>query len=391
VSDGSTAHQSSLLAVQARILDSIARDSDLDTTLAEICRAAEEIVPGSKAGVTLLDRSGRTFERCVMPSAPTFAAAIAGIAVGPPHAGTCAAAVWHGQPFTSTDIALDDRFDPAWRRLNRDHDIQRIQARPAMASDGRTLGSFFIGFEDETRAVWPEEFSAVATGLAGLAIERHLARERERLIAREAQHRVKNLFASVLSLAAQTAHNQSSVEEFMRSFEGRVRALAAGNDLLSADQPVDLGELVQRIVEPFASAASVEIEGGPFKVAEQAIVPFSLVLHELATNAAKYGALSRPGGVARIAWKAEQDDAGEQRFKFEWEEKGGPPVSPPTRRGFGTLLVTRAFADVEGRSELAHAPDGVRYRVDAPITSRLGWFERPSTRDVEQADDLAAL
>jgi two-component sensor histidine kinase len=348
--DDSKANQDYLLSAQVRILESIARDSDLEATLAEICRVAEAMVPGGQAGIAILDRSGRTFERCVMPSMPTLAATIAG-------------------------VASDERFDAAWRRLNRDHDIRRIQSRPVVAADSRPLASFFIGFAGDEIAGWPEEVAAAAARLAGIAIERHLARERDRLVVRETQHRVKNLFASVLSLATQTAHNQQSVADFLKAFEGRVLALAAANDLLSAEQPVELGELVRRIVEPFASAAAVEIKGRPFKVSESAIVPFSLVLHELATNAAKYGALSQPGGTARIAWKAYQAEAGERRFKFKWEESGGPQVSPPERRGFGTLLMTRAFADVEGQPRLTHAPDGLRYRVDAPMTSRLGWVE----------------
>jgi two-component sensor histidine kinase len=349
--DDSKANQDYLLSAQVRILESIARDSDLEATLAEICRVAEAMVPGGQAGIAILDRSGRTFERCVMPSMPTLAATIAG-------------------------VASDERFDAAWRRLNRDHDIRRIQSRPVVAADSRPLASFFIGFAGDEIAGWPEEVAAAAARLAGIAIERHLARERDRLVVRETQHRVKNLFASVLSLATQTARNQESVEAFLSAFESRVLALAGANDLLSADEPADLDALVRRVVEPFASAAAVEVRGGPsFKVAEAAIVPFSLVLHELATNAAKYGALSRPGGMARIGWKAYRDEAGDRRFRFKWEESGGPQVTPPKRRGFGTFLVDRAFSDVEGNSRLTHAPDGVRYRFDAPMTSRLGWVE----------------
>jgi two-component sensor histidine kinase len=364
VCDVSKADLDYLLSAQVRILESIARDSNLDSTLAEICRVAEAMVPGSKAGISILDRSGRTFESCVMPSMPAFAAAIAG-------------------------VAADERFDAAWRKLSQEHGIRHLQSRPAVAADSRPLGSFFIGFAgDETAPASPEEVVAVAARLAGLAIERHLARERDRLVLRETQHRVKNLFASVLSLATQTAHSQPNLAEFLRAFESRVLALAAANDLLSADQPADLDVLVRRVVEPFASAAAVEVRGGPpFKVAEAAIVPFSLVLHELATNAAKYGALSRPGGTARIGWKAYRDEAGDRRFRFKWEESGGPQVTPPKRRGFGSFLVDRAFSDVEGNSRLTHAPDGVRYRFDAPMTSRLGWVEDATTPSA----DLAAL
>ena len=196
--------------------------------------------------------------------------------------------------------------------------------------------------------------------------------ERNRLIFGEMQHRLKNLFASVLSIAAQTSQSGQTSAEFMKAFEGRVLALAAAHDLLSQDESADLAELTRRIVGPFAGAGAIEIAGKPFKVAPSSVVPFSLVLHELATNAAKYGALSSAQGRARISWKYYRADSGERRFKFKWEESGGPSVAPPRRSGFGTILMKRAFADVEGQSRLTHAPEGLRYKVDAPVSGRLG-------------------
>lgn len=372
MSSPDTTAESSLLARQVDVLELIARDSPLDEVLEKICRMAEELVPGSLAGVTLLDRAGMVFERCVMPSAPTFAAGIAGVEVGPPHAGTCAAAVYGGMPVCSTDIESDDRFDPVWRRLNAAHGVRSIKSRPVRTGEGRALGSFFVGFTGEAPPAWPEEIETVCARLAGFAIERHVVAERNRLIVGEMQHRLKNLFAAVLSIAAQTSHGGPTAAEFMKAFEGRVLALANAHDLLSHEDSADLAELARRIVGPFAGDDAVEITGKPFKVAPSSVVPFSLVLHELATNAAKYGALSHAKGKTRISWKAYRGESGERRFKFKWEESGGPSVAPPQRSGFGTLLMKRAFADVEGQSRLIHAPDGLRYRVDAPMSGRLG-------------------
>jgi two-component sensor histidine kinase len=357
---------------QIDVLELIARDLPVNTVLEKICRMAEEFVPGGLAGVTILDRAGHTFEGCVMPSAPTFAAAIPGIEVGPPHAGTCAAAVYSGMPVSSADVATDERFDPLWRRLNAEHGVRCIKSRPVKSADGRALGSFFIAFTSETPAPWPEEIEAICARLAGLALERHLAVERNRLIFGEMQHRLKNLFASVLSIAAQTSQSGQTSAEFMKAFEGRVLALAAAHDLLSQDESADLAELARRIVGPFAGTGSIEIAGKPFKVAPSSVVPFSLVLHELATNAAKYGALSNAQGRTRISWKYYRADSGERRFKFKWEESGGPSVAVPRRSGFGTILMKRAFADVEGQARLTHAPEGLRYKVDAPVSGRLG-------------------
>jgi len=378
---------SRLLARQVEALELIARDSTLDTVLEEICRMAEEFVPGSLAGVTILDRAGAAFEGCVMPSAPTYAAAIAGIEAGPPHAGTCAAAVYSGTPVSSTDVATDERFDPLWRRLNAEHGVRRIKSCPVKSADGRALGSFFIAFTTEAPSPWPEEIETTCARLAGFALERHRAAERNRLIVGEMQHRLKNLFASVLSIAAQTSQSGQTSAEFMKAFEGRVQALAAAHDLLSLDEPADLAELTRRIVGPFAGTDAIEISGKPFKVAPSSVVPFSLVLHELATNAAKYGALSSAQGKTRISWKYYRAESGERRFKFKWEESGGPSVAPPRRSGFGTILMKRAFADVEGQSRLTHAPEGLRYRIDAPVSGRLGRLQEGAAAVSKTAAD----
>jgi two-component sensor histidine kinase len=369
---------SRLLERQVDVLEMIARDAALDAVLEKICRLAEAFVPGSMAGVTILDRGGMTFEHCVMPSAPTFAAGIPGVEVGPPHAGTCAAAVFGGAPVTSSDVENDERFDPLWRKLNTDHGVRAIRSRPVCSADGRALGSFFMAFRDGEPEPWPEEIEAIGARLSGLALERHRATERQTLIVGEMQHRLKNLFAAVLSIAAQTSHSGVTTGEFLKAFEGRVLALANAHDLGTRDESADLADLTRRIVAPFAGAESVEITGQPFKVAPSAVVPFSLVLHELATNAAKYGALSSNEGRARVSWKSYRGENGERRFKFKWEETGGPRVSPPLRSGFGTLLMKRAFADVEGQSRLVHAPEGLRFRIDAPMSGRLGRLHEAS-------------
>ena len=370
---------SRLLEQQVGVLELIARDATLDDILVKICRMAEAFAPGAMAGVTILDRAGMTFEACVMPSAPTFAAGIPGVEVGPPHAGTCAAAVYSGMPVSSSDVENDQRFNPLWRKLNTDHGVRAIRSRPVNSADGRALGSFYVAFKDGVPDPWPDDIEVIGARLAGLALERHRAAERQTLILGEMQHRLKNLFAAVLSIAAQTAgHGTVTTADFLKAFEGRVLALANAHDLLSRDEATDLGELTRRIVAPFASEESVEITGQPFRVAPSAVVPFSLVLHELATNAAKYGALSSSAGRARVSWKSYRGENGERRFKFKWEEVGGPRVAPPNRSGFGTLLMKRAFADVEGQSRLTHAPEGLRFRIDAPMSGRLGRLHEAS-------------
>ena len=219
-----TTQAARLLERQVSVLEMIARDAPLDEVLEKICRMAEAFAPGSMAGVTVLDRGGMTFEHCVMPSAPTFAAGIPGVEVGPPHAGTCAAAVFGGTPVASSDVENDERFDPLWRKLNTDHGVRAIRSRPICSADGRSLGSFFIAYKDGAPDPWPEEIEAIGARLSGLALDRHRATERQKLIVGEMQHRLKNLFAAVLSIAAQTSHGGATTEEFLKAFEGRILA-----------------------------------------------------------------------------------------------------------------------------------------------------------------------
>ena len=215
---------SRLLERQVNVLEMIARDATLDDVLDEICRLAESFAPGGMAGVTVLDRGGMTFEHCVMPSAPTFAAGIPGVEVGPPHAGTCAAAVFGGAPVSSSDVENDERFDPLWRKLNTDHGVRAIRSRPVCSADGRALGSFFIAYKDGAPDPWPEEIEAIGARLSGLALDRHRATERQKLIVGEMQHRLKNLFAAVLSIAvadvAGRRHDRGIPESLRRPCPG---------------------------------------------------------------------------------------------------------------------------------------------------------------------------
>lgn len=188
-----------LLEQQVAVLEMIARDAPLDDVLARICRLAEAFVPAGMAGVAVLDRGGMTFEHCVMPSAPGFAAGVPGVEVG------------------SGDGENDERFDPLWRKLDTDHGVRAIRSRPVYSADGRALGGFFIAFEEAAPDTWPEEIETIGARLAGFALERHRAAERQKLIVGEMQHRLKNLFAAVLSIASQTSQGGVTNTEFLKA------------------------------------------------------------------------------------------------------------------------------------------------------------------------------
>src|SRR5438552_3136618 len=182
-----------------------------------------------------------------------------------------------------------------------------------------------------------------------------LQREKEKdVLLAELRHRMKNLLALVQSLAHQTAVEGRSGKEYRDAFLGRFQALAQAHDLAFAERGgVQLSELVQRTLQPYSTdQMAVVITPGPAVTLKSAqVTPVNLILHELATNAVKHGALSMPGGQVRVSWEVEEGDR--KRLHLRWQEQGGPQVQPPTHRGFGIRLVDfAATRELEGRAEL---------------------------------------
>ena len=191
------------------------------------------------------------------------------------------------------------------------------------------------------------------------------AREGERLLKLELHHRVKNTLAVVQSLADQTFRGAADAEAARHDFTARLTALAGAHDLLvdAGWREVTLDALAARILAPFrpGDLQRLELEGGPVPIGPEAAVALSLCLHELATNAAKYGALSGDSGRVRLAWRVEKAD-GARRLELEWRETGGPAPAPAGRQGFGVRLLGRALAAQAGaKSELSFPAEGARW------------------------------
>jgi two-component system CheB/CheR fusion protein len=215
-----------------------------------------------------------------------------------------------------------------------------------------------------------------AAQLILLAIEDVTDRKRSEnekdLPARELSHRVKNILAVVQALTMQADGRISSVDEFRQSLVGRVQALSRAHSLLLDTQwrSADLGTLVDQMVRPYRTdrPEAVEIEGEPVALMPSQGLGLSLVLHELATNAAKYGALSQPTGRVHVSWRVENDNPG-RRVRLLWQENGGPRVEPPEEKGFGMRLIERACTyELEGEVELDYGSGGLRCEVMFPLT-----------------------
>lgn len=203
----------------------------------------------------------------------------------------------------------------------------------------------------------------------GRVFERRQREDRERLLLHELNHRVKNLLAVVQAIASQTFRQAPSSEDGLAAFTGRLMALAQAQDLLlnedSAD--VDLRTLIEAAIRGSGNTLDqFEIDGPEVKVTANRATSVVLALHELCTNAVKYGALSVPSGKVAISWTM---DADRRNLDFEWRELRGPPVTPPTRRGFGSTLLNANLArELSAQVEVEYPGEGMIFRVRAPLS-----------------------
>ena len=200
--------------------------------------------------------------------------------------------------------------------------------------------------------------------------ERRRAEEQIRLLIREVNHRSKNMLSLVLSIARHTAATGS--EDFVDRFGARIRALAASQDLLvkSERTGVDIYELVRSQLAHFAELLEhrIKLQGLSLRLSASASQSIGMALYELATNAGKYGALATEGGGIEISWNLARNEQGEDQFEMSWTECGGPPVTPPSRTGFGSaVILTMIRMSLGANVTLSYPPTGLIWQVRCPV------------------------
>lgn len=184
----------------------------------------------------------------------------------------------------------------------------------------------------------------------------------------ELRHRMKNVLGVAQSLARQTPVEGVTAEEYRDAFLGRFTALIDSQDIAFSEQEdVGLGGLLERILAPYSTDAdAVVVEAGPaVALRPRTIMSLGLILHELATNAVKHGALSASAGRVRVSWELDEDAA---RLRLKWKESGGPTVSPPATTGYGSSLIrfTTTYS-LHGELEQDYAPDGLQTELVIPL------------------------
>ncbi|WP_288806116.1 CHASE domain-containing protein [uncultured Novosphingobium sp.] len=201
-------------------------------------------------------------------------------------------------------------------------------------------------------------------------------------LTRELNHRVKNTLANVLSIAALTRRRATDIDEFTESLTARIRALSATHDLLSQSdwRHAGLGDVVRSELAPYmqGSEGHVEMSGPEIRLAPNDAMSLGLAIHELATNAAKYGALSRPEGRIHVHWHQIASDLAE----VHWREEGGAPVAVPGKRGFGRDLIEKIVAhELKSDVQLEFLPAGVECRLRVPVRTSREFALRNDRRD----------
>jgi two-component sensor histidine kinase len=243
------------------------------------------------------------------------------------------------------------RRDGAWRWM-------RVMGGPHV-SDGRIIGIHGLVQDIDAR-------KRDSARLQAEIEEREKAQQRQLLLIHELNHRVKNILAMVQAMAAQTLSSAKTPQDARVALEQRLLALAQAHDVLTRESwdSADLADVVAGAVAVHQSDGHERfmIEGPGLRLEPKTAVSLAMALHELATNAVKYGALSADGGWVRIGWTAQPTPDG-VKLRLTWSEHDGPAVTPPSRVGFGSRLIARSLASEGGVATLAYPPGGCRCDV----------------------------
>lgn len=278
---------------------------------------------------------------------------------------------WAGDPNKTYDTGpLGDRLTPR-KSFSIWKEQVEGQSIPWSADDRDTAATIQVGLRE-----------VLLRQSEILSAERKKAEVRQRVLNEELNHRVKNILALIKSLVNQPAGEGKSLEEFASALRGRIMALSFAHDqVVRSDGGGALLDLIRAELSPYP-ATQITLDGPDVGLDSRAYSVLALVLHELATNAAKYGALSRSSGHLRVSWSVRDDG----RCDIEWTESGGPPVRPPTRHGFGTVLLSRSIPfDLGGWSEIDYTPGGVVARLGIPgqfVTQSLQRLSSPQPNNV---------
>ena len=284
---------------------------------------------------------------------------------------TCAAALSSRRRVIVEDLTKGKSFAKL-ATIVQPYGIRGAQSTPLMDRSG-TVIAMLTTYSDQLCRPSERDLQLMDLYLEIVArqIERRRHEEHRELLLNELNHRVKNTLATVQSFAVQTLRTAPTAELARETLEARLVALARAHDVLTNEhwEAANLSDVVASALSPYFAKGDTSrrcISGRELRLKPKAALTFSMVLHELATNAVKYGALSNDTGQLRIDWEITASEA--KCVVLRWTEIGGPPVQQPQRRGFGSRLIEHGIAhDMAGQVDLVFAPDGLACRIEVPL------------------------
>jgi PAS domain S-box-containing protein len=281
----------------------------------------------------------------------------------------------------SRDELIGMRFTDITHPDDVDEDWAQYQRQIANELDHYVTEKRFV--RKDGQPIWVEVSSSTVRGpdgefgygvrMAQDVTERKLAEQHRKLLLAELNHRVKNTLATVQALAAHTARNAQSAEDFRRRFEPRLMALSAAHDRLTRNdwRGADLADIVADELQAHGAADRASVNGPGIILPPRVSLSLSMALHELATNALKYGALSEPNGAIRIDWSVERERGSPYptRLVLSWEERDGPTVHKPEKEGFGSRLLRVTAGELRGELATDWRPEGLAWNLSLPLAA----------------------
>ncbi|KGF69047.1 hypothetical protein LL06_13010 [Hoeflea sp. BAL378] len=281
------------------------------------------------------------------------------------------------EPVVSPDLDVENRFEMP--EVLRRHGV-RSMVNVVIAGEGPAYGVLEVdaqqprGFTEDDVAFLRSYANLLAAAIERVRVHEELRRSaREQgILARELGHRVRNLLSLVRALASRTSAQGRTAEEFRTAFIDRLQALSTAESLVfeSNRERTDPLVLAEEVLAPHRQedAGSISIEGSSVDLSARQARMFGLALHELATNAAKYGALSVAGGKVSLGWDLEAQKGARKRLSMTWQESDGPEITPPQLKGFGTRLLEDVVArELNGEAKLAYRAQGLNYTLSFTV------------------------
>jgi two-component sensor histidine kinase len=326
--------------------DRLWQTQDLETGLREVLKGAIALVSADKGNIQLLDPTRKVLTIAAQVGfAQPFLDFFQEVEADEDCA--CGRALRNRERVIITDVEADPAFAP-FREIARISGFRAVQSTPLFRSDGTPLGMLSTHFA-RPRVPDPEELALLDLYVrqAAAFIERIRQEDHIRLLSRELSHRCKNILSLVEVMA-----RRSLPPEIARRFFHRLHALAASHDLLTGKdgKGVTIAEVVRCQMRDLFDPGGdrINVDGAAVLLLPDEAQALGIAVHELLTNAAKYGALSTDGGHVSVAWRRERTGDGASRIIMTWIESGGPPVMAPAKAGFGTLMLERMIKSALG-------------------------------------------